>query len=80
MLYPLQAKLFPKSNIQQQILEHQFQQGTAAVAAATAASTARRRRTSANRRTLRQKKIHSLKRQIQIKEKMLEVSWTTQIL
>ena len=33
----------------------------------------RRRRTSANRRTLRQKKIHSLKRQIQIKEKMLEV-------
>ena len=77
MLYSLQAKLFPKSNIQQQILEHQFQQGTAA---ATAASTARRRRTSANRRTLRQKKIHSLKRQIQIKEKMLEVSWTTQLL
>ena len=27
-----------------------------------------------SRRTLRQRKIHSLKRQIQIKEKMLEVS------
>ena len=36
------AKLFP-STLQQQILEHQFQQGTAAV------TTVRRRRTSANR-------------------------------
>jgi hypothetical protein len=34
----------------------------------------RQRRTSANRRAYRHRKIHSLKKQIQIKEKMLEVS------
>jgi len=46
---------------------------TKAESAPSADSAAAKKAAAANRRNLRHRKIHSLRRQIQIKEKMLEV-------